>query len=109
MPALANSQKQANYRRRKAASDFASEYNLGSVPTVEEFLQAKAEQETPGYICVSLDAGFANRVYDELHNYDHDMASEYLDFEEMDGKDDWPAYSVADMIEAWDTVSREFA
>ena len=110
MIALTPAEKQANYRKRKAAQDFAEKWKLGEAPTVEKFIEAKLQEEIP-YATVGLDtmnAAFSKIFYECLEEYDHDWASEYLDAAELPGGKDYPAYSIANLLEAWKMATAEW-
>ncbi len=105
MNAMTSTERSQRHRKLQAAIEFAELNQLGEAISVVEFLQAKADSMSPSYASVSLDAGFSNRVHDELQNYYHDWASDHI---EIGNKDDWPVYSIKDMLEAWETVAQEF-
>jgi hypothetical protein len=109
MNALSAAQKQKNYRTRKEAGEFIERTGLSSCPTVEEFLSAQVQDESPlATVDVNnINASALNRFYEILEDYDNDMASEYLDPDELD--EDYKVYSVVNMLDAWNRTAKEVA
>ena len=75
MTALSTAQRSANYRRRKAAKDFAVAFFDGRLhATAEEFVEAKEDElsRIHNVTSVSINAGLVQYFYEALKDYQSD-------------------------------------
>jgi hypothetical protein len=78
-----------------------------TILTPEQFLLNAVNQENHEVSCIEqISPSLQIRFFEELREYDHDMASEYLDADEMDG-DDFPVYSDRNLNEAYEIAKAE--
>jgi hypothetical protein len=78
-----------------------------SIIKAEQFLVNAVNQEYPEVSCIAqIPLSLQKRFIEELREYDHDMASEYLGADEMDG-DDFPVYSDRNLNEAYEIAKAE--
>jgi len=78
-----------------------------NILTPEQFLLNAVNQENHEISCIEqISPSLRKRFFEELREYDHDMASEYLDADEMDG-DNFPVYSDRNLREAYEIAKAE--
>ncbi|MHC4930326.1 MAG: hypothetical protein ACYTFU_11800 [Planctomycetota bacterium] len=78
-----------------------------NILTPEQFLLKAVNQENYEVSCIEqISLSLQKRFIEELKEYDHDWASEYLDTDEMDG-DDFPVYSDRNLKEAYELAKAE--
>ena len=78
-----------------------------NILTPEQFLLNAVNQENHEVSCIEqISLSLQKRFFEELEEYDHDMASEYLDADEMDD-DDFPVYSDRNLNEAYEIAKAE--
>ena len=78
-----------------------------NILTPEQFLLNAVNQENHEISSIEqISPNLKKRFFEELREYDHDMASEYLDTDEIDG-DDFPVYSDRTLKEAYEIAKTE--
>lgn len=78
-----------------------------SILKAEQSLLNAVNQENHEVSCIEqISLSLQKRFFEELEEFDHDMASEYLDADEMDG-DDFPVYSDRNLKEAYEIAKEE--
>jgi hypothetical protein len=78
-----------------------------SIHKAEQFLLNAVIQENHEVSSIEqISLNLKKRFFEELREYDPDMASEYLDADEMDG-DDFPVYSDSNLREAYEIAKAE--
>ena len=78
-----------------------------TIHKAEQFLLNAVIQENHEVSSIEqISLNLKKRFFEELREYDHDMASEYQDADEMDG-DDFPVYSDRTLKEAYEIAKTE--